>query len=298
MASAFQNHIVICGWNIRGARILTLLQTISKRPLLIVHNDLSVVLADVTVKDRLCFMQGDSTNPEVLKAAEVANAHSVLVLSDDTLGLGTDARSVQIALAVERIRSAVYSVVEVKDLRNKSHFSRTKVDDIVSDQKVAVCMVAQGIRHLNAHHDNANAEAILKQERSLLKVYHQLLNPFQPRTQVFRLELPLKEMASFTFAEVLQTGLTLGICALALVGYTRHEHRSPLVERAHWISWKTYSMNNPEPRKRIKDLWQGWPGEEFPLGVLYLGKATSNPETLAEALLKKLKANGARTPGA
>lgn len=294
MGTAFKNHIIICGWNGRGRNVVRVLQVLSRRPLLIVHTDMEAVLKDLKQRDRVCFMIGDPSRPEVLKAAEVAHAHSVLVLSDDSLGIGTDARSVQIALAVERIRSAVYSVVEVKDLRNKAHFSRTKVDDIVSEQKVAVCLVAQGIRHLNANggHGSEAEGRVSKKERELLKVYHQLLNPFQSRTQLYRLELSWQEASAYTFLKILQVGLTLGVCPVALVGYTRHEHRSTLLGRGGWVSWKTHSMSNPEPAKAIHELWEGWPGEEFPLGVLYLGTAGSSPEALAGELLQGLKKAG------
>lgn len=281
MNPVFRNHIVICGWNERGASIVTNLQALSKRPIVVLHDDISAVIGDVGKKSGLFIMKGDCSDRTTLEHADVGQAYSVLVLAIKSLGASADARSVQIALAVERIRTAVYTIVELKDIQNKQHFSWTKVDDLVTDQEIAVRIIAQSVRHLIKTGSNS---VLAESERKLLKLYRQLIDPQQDKSQIYRLDLEWDCGKHLTFSQILKMGLPLRTLPLAVVGFKRHRQPEAAGESAAWISWKGDVISNPPATARLSEIWPEWPSEMYPLGILVLASNRAAIQELTSAL--------------
>lgn len=281
MNPVFRNHIVICGWNRRAARVVSNLQALSKRPILIVHSDIDRSLADVGRRPGILIMRGDCSSREVLEKADVAQAYSVLVLALDELGDSADARSVQIALAVERIRTAVYTVVELRDIQNKSHFAWTKVDDLVTDQEIAVRVIAQAVRHIVQDDGSEDRE-----ERSLLGLYQQLIDPLHSGSQIYRVDLEWELVKHYTFEAIFKLGVTLGVLPLAPVGFRRHRQPETGGDEHAWVSWKGHVLSSPPKGIALSKIWGEWPSELSPLGILVLAKSREEAQRLAAALLK------------
>ncbi|MBN8548327.1 MAG: NAD-binding protein [Deltaproteobacteria bacterium] len=284
MNCVFRNHIVICGWNRRGKAVVENLQALSKRPILILHDDLKCVLKEVGSRPNVFLMQGDSSKASVLERADVARAYSVLVLALEKLGASADARSVQIALAVERIRTAVYTIVELKDIQNKQHFSWTKVDDLITDQEIAVRVLSQAVRHLMQ--DNADAPA-LQSERNLLKLYRQLIDPQQNSSQIYRIDLEWEAHKHLTFSEILVAGLRQRTLPLAVVGFKHHRQPEVTSSSGVWLSWKSDVIANPPPHTVLRDIWKVWPSDESPLGILVLAKSRAAALELCSSLINR-----------
>lgn len=284
MTSVFRNHIVICGWNRRGAAVIANLQGLSKRPILVLHDDVAAVIADVGKREGLFIMRGDCSDRSTLERADVAQAYSVLVLALESLGASADARSVQIALAVERIRTAVYTVVELKDIQNKQHFSWTKVDDLVTDQEIAVRVISQAVRHLMRQQDGST---LGHSERKLLDLYRQLIDPSESRSQIYRVDVEWKVGQALTFSQILSLGLSLQLLPLAVVGYKHHRQPEASSSGDVWLSWKCDVISNPPPGIQLGKIWQEWPSEMYPLGILMLAKTRQHAQQLSSALLAK-----------
>ena len=284
MKAVFRNHIVICGWNRRAKVIVENLQALSSRPILILHEELSVVLADVGSRRNLFLMQGDSSDRATLERADVGQAYSVLVLALEHLGASADARSVQIALAVERIRTAVYTIVELKDIQNKQHFSWTKVDDLVTDQEIAVRILSQAVRHLMRPQDDPSAA---QTERKLLELYRQLIDPQQNSSQIYRVDLGWEAHKHLTFARILNLGLSLRTLPVALVGFRHHRQPEVSTDNKIWLSWKSDVVSNPPAHVPLSKIWTEWPSDSSPLGILTVAKSRSAAQALSSSLSAK-----------
>ncbi|MCB0352460.1 MAG: NAD-binding protein [Bdellovibrionales bacterium] len=262
--NVFRGHYVICGWNKRGSTIISALRCLVDTPILVVNEEITQVMQEVQQFNEVYTLQGDCTQRHVLLAADVSEAKAVLVLAPDQEGSLADARSVKIALAVERIRTAVYTIVEVRDIQNKSHFTWTKVDDLITSDEISVRMIAQAVRH--TIDSQSLGDATLANERKFLKVYGQMVNPHQTRSQLFRAELDWRTAQQLCWGDLLSQALPLRVVPLALVGYLKHSHD---VRGIEWESWKTDTVSNPSPKKRFQEIWSAWP-EGYTLGVLML----------------------------
>lgn len=279
MDAVFKNHTIICNWNRRGPVIIDSLKSLGSRPILIVHTRPDEVIADIGSLDNVFVIPGDPSNHRVLMQADVPTAWSVIVLADYTLGLSADARSVQIALAVEKIQVSVHTVVELKDLRNKSHFQWTKVDELISDDDLGAKMIAQGVRHILAPGPAARGMA---DEGALIKLYQQLISPREEVAQLYRVSVRWADVRHLFFKEILETGLKKNILPLALCGYKRHEIAARPNQEA-WTSWKTDVRPNPDPRKTLTELWPEWPGDDYLLGVIAFAVTREHAEQLFSA---------------
>jgi voltage-gated potassium channel len=107
----FSNHIIICGWNFQGEKIVNdLLNNGSMR-----HREV-VVLANSSKRpsknEHADFVMGDPTQDEALIRAGVKNADSVIVLTDLTKQANeADAEALMIVLAVESINQNVHTSI-------------------------------------------------------------------------------------------------------------------------------------------------------------------------------------------
>lgn len=292
MALGFRGHIVICGWNSRTPVVLENLLPVTRRPIVVIHTDLEEIVRTFPDQRRLFLVCGDSAKPDVLVAADVAEAYSVMVFAQESMGISTDARSIEIALAVEKIRSAVYSVLEVRDLRNKRHFSWTKVDDMVSEQKIAVCLAAQSIRHLVSTACNDVDEQGFRntRERQFLDTYQRLIKPGHNEGQFNRIEIPWAVAQHSTFLDVLKFLTEQRISPVAFVGYKRHDVHSSVSTRLGISgSWKTDCLSNPPAKTKVSAIWEEWPSDDVPLGLLCIAQGVVDSETLGQQLTASLE---------
>ena len=99
----YDNHIIICGWNIQGKNIVK--QLLSPD---IIKSRAIVILANLSkrpsVDDKVDFISGDPTKEEDLMRAGIMNADTVIILTefrnDSNEGINPDAQAVLITLTV------------------------------------------------------------------------------------------------------------------------------------------------------------------------------------------------------
>ena len=127
----FSKHIIICGWNFQGKRIVKELQ----------NEDLKtkkniVILANLDTRpvqdEKIEFIKGEPTQDEDLINAGVKTASSVIVLSDLRKEANeADAEALMIVLAVESLNREVHTSVQILNSANRIHLERAHSDEII-----------------------------------------------------------------------------------------------------------------------------------------------------------------------
>jgi len=142
------NHIVVCGWNFQGDRIIAELmcsQVRTRREVVVLANCDTRPVKHESVE----FVSGDPTQDDSLVRAGVMRADSVIVLSDLTKAANeSDAEALMIVLAVESLNRAVHSCVQVANSANRIHFERAHADEIIClDQIGGNLVVSSALNH-------------------------------------------------------------------------------------------------------------------------------------------------------
>jgi voltage-gated potassium channel len=128
----FSDHIIICGWNFQGKKIVEKLYNADlkmKRNVVILANLDTRPVQDESVE----FIKGDPTQDEDLINAGVKRASSVIVLSDLRKEANeSDAEALMIVLAVESLNRQVHTSVQILNSDNRIHLERAHADEIIS----------------------------------------------------------------------------------------------------------------------------------------------------------------------
>jgi len=142
------SHIIICGWNFQGERIVGELL----RSGAAAHQGI-VLLADCETRpvknENVEFVRGDPTQDASLFRAGIKKAKSIIVLSDLTKSANeADAEALMIVLAVESLNRQVHSCVQIVNSSNRVHFERAHADEIIClDQIGGNLVVASALNH-------------------------------------------------------------------------------------------------------------------------------------------------------
>jgi len=185
--SSLSNHIVICGWNFQGDRIVGELLRSEVKP----HREI-VVLANHEIRpvkdERVEFVKGDPTQDEALIRAGIKRASSAIVLSDLTKPANeADSQALMIILAVESLNREVHSCVQIVNSSNQIHFERAHADEIICLDRIGGnLVVASALNHGTS------------------KVVSELLT-FDSGSEFYRYEGPLSEdLVGKEFSQVVQ----------------------------------------------------------------------------------------------
>ncbi|MGB2982436.1 MAG: NAD(P)-binding protein [Candidatus Bipolaricaulia bacterium] len=123
------DHVVICGWNKQGERIVEELEKADPCPGLVILAELSQRPVPNEDVDFVC---GDPTQDQDLRRAGVEQAQSVIILTDFSSNPNeADGRALLIALAVETLNPHTRTCVQVLNHTNRRHFERADVDEII-----------------------------------------------------------------------------------------------------------------------------------------------------------------------
>ena len=127
----FSKHIIICGWNFQGKRIVERLRNRDlkrRRNVVILANLDKRPVQDESVE----FIKGDPTQDKDLLDAGVKKASSVIVLSDLRKEANeADSEALMIVLAVESLNRSVHTSVQLLNLANRIHLERAHADEII-----------------------------------------------------------------------------------------------------------------------------------------------------------------------
>lgn len=137
-----KNHIVICGWNFRGHKIVEELRADPK-----CRTTALVILADIPEKPiddpEVYFINGE-VEPDTLQKANIDRAQAVIVLSDDKLdAYAKDAKTVLNTLTIESVNPDVYTCVELMEEKNVQHCQRAHADEIIVVGELSTNLLVQ-----------------------------------------------------------------------------------------------------------------------------------------------------------
>lgn len=147
-----KGHFVICGWNFRGHEIVAELRADQKSEEVPI-----VVIAELNEKplddSNLRFIRGE-VKPEILEKANLREAQTVIMLSDDHLDTRVrDARTILDTLTIKSLYPEVYVCVELIERKNVEHCERAKADEIIVVGELSTNLLVQaaldhGITHM------------------------------------------------------------------------------------------------------------------------------------------------------
>ncbi|RZT21988.1 MULTISPECIES: potassium channel family protein [Fictibacillus] len=125
-----KGHFVIIGWSEKAKYAISeIIET---------HPEIDIVLIDqlnvtpITHKN-VHYIQGDPSSESVLMQANINDAKSVLVFSDDSIqdSALADGKTLLVVTSVERLNQQIHSTVEIKKEENIKNFRHAKVDEFV-----------------------------------------------------------------------------------------------------------------------------------------------------------------------
>lgn len=140
------DHIVICGWNFQGEKIVheLIASNIDKDIVILARSEHRPVK-----EESVLFISGDPTQDEDLIRAGIKTAESVIILSDLRKSANeADAEALMITLAVESLNRATHTSVQVVNTDNRIHLERAHADEIIClDQMGGSLVVASAVNH-------------------------------------------------------------------------------------------------------------------------------------------------------
>jgi voltage-gated potassium channel len=133
------NHLILCGWNPNGGRILDSIQHLSngKKKELVLINEMKE--EDVTqLKNRyqqlnINFVSGDFTQEEILNKANIFEANTVIVIPNTTGSeVATyDEKTIFATLTIKSMDPNIRVVAYLLDRENLTHIKRANADEVV-----------------------------------------------------------------------------------------------------------------------------------------------------------------------
>jgi len=137
-------HIVLCGWNANGDKILEGFQTLAARTKskisVVLVNELSIeILNDLqfsyTTKHlTIDIVRGKFTQEQVLDKANISKAQSVIILADhsaDNTLANADERTILAVYTVANLNPSAHISVEILNKQNEQHLKNTSVENII-----------------------------------------------------------------------------------------------------------------------------------------------------------------------
>jgi voltage-gated potassium channel len=136
---SYRGHILVCGWNQYGERVVQgLLAADRVQAHIVLVNELSEEAAgeiisrlggDSTVR----YVRGDPAHEAVLERANVRQASAAVVLADASRGLAaaSDERTTLVTLTLKSLRPDLKVTAEALDYGSEAHLRRAGADDIV-----------------------------------------------------------------------------------------------------------------------------------------------------------------------
>lgn len=195
------DHVVICGWNETGKRLVSDLIQSNKDPDIVVlySNSTYPKLMDPNVH----YIEDDATTARGLELARMAFADVAVVLpdlSDNRASQDADARSILTILAIERINSDIHTIVELLNDENVYHVRNAGCDEVIVSGSYTGTMISQVV-----------------QFPGISDVFGSLFDPGEG-SQVYEIPLP-KEMVNKHFSEASTSLFESG--RGVLIGYRR-----------------------------------------------------------------------------
>lgn len=140
-----KDHVVICGWNSRGAYVVERLVD----DLASAHRSL-VLLADLEDSpvddERVFFFRGSPSSENDLKRANISEASAAVLLADESKGGSPediDSRTVLAALTIRALNPTLKMTAEVINPENIGHLNLAKVGEILDSDVLLGNLIAR-----------------------------------------------------------------------------------------------------------------------------------------------------------
>jgi voltage-gated potassium channel len=150
-----KDHIVICNWNEKGLAIIREAHAAiieDRRPIVIISESADSIRLpddeDVPEFEDVYLVQGDPTNPVILKRASVHQAYSAVVLVQAEEQEVADSKSILICMAIKSIcdeqnAEKTYITVEGVVTRYIDHLRKVGADEIISANDFTTLLLSQ-----------------------------------------------------------------------------------------------------------------------------------------------------------
>jgi voltage-gated potassium channel len=144
--ATMEHHVVICGWNESGFRLLQDLIQQPDAPHVVVLTDNDDI--PQFKHTHIFYIFQDPTTAEGLATARVRHADVVVILADPRAGApqDTDARTILTVLAVEQLRPAVHTIAELLLEDNIFHARNAGVDEVIIAGEFTGAMLSQAVQ--------------------------------------------------------------------------------------------------------------------------------------------------------
>ena len=144
------NHVVVCGWNENVEHLLSCMAQIVDE-----NKDDIVLINDLTedqlnsIKARfsnldLGFVRGDHSNESTLKLANLKEASSVIVISDDSIPEDDD-KTILTTLTVKNLFPNLKVVAYVTERKKIPYLKRANADEVITDENFKSFLAATHI---------------------------------------------------------------------------------------------------------------------------------------------------------
>lgn len=187
------NHIIIIGWGRKTESAVKELLESDGIGEVVIIDSLPISPIDLTV-GRVHYIQGDPTEEETFEKANVSKSKSVIIFSDDKIQDYSlqDAKTLSIAITVERVAPKVHTTVEIMAEKHVANFSHVKVDEFILSQQTISSLAVRSAMY-----------------KGVSKIYSQLMSR-QHGEDLYKIEKKEKWLTyRDAFLDLLQDGATL-----------------------------------------------------------------------------------------
>lgn len=187
------NHFIIIGWGRKTESAVKELLESDGIGEVVIIDSLPISPIDLTV-GRVHYIQGDPTEEETFEKANISKSKSVIIFSDDKIQDYSlqDAKTLSVAITVERVAPKVHTTVEIMAEKHVSNFSHVKVDEFILSQQTISSLAVRSAMY-----------------KGVSKIYSQLMSR-QHGEDLYKIEKKEKWLTyRDAFLDLLQDGATL-----------------------------------------------------------------------------------------
>jgi len=146
-------HLVLCNWSPRALDWIREVHSgivADQRPVVIVHDTPDEVVLpdklDEAAFNDVYIVKGDPVNEVILRRAKVAQAHSVVILSDDRQEQHADGKTIVCCIAVKNVcehERQPNIVAECQDPKYRAHMRKAGADEVISAADFGLRLIAR-----------------------------------------------------------------------------------------------------------------------------------------------------------
>ncbi|PUB16716.1 TrkA family potassium uptake protein [Paenisporosarcina sp. OV554] len=150
LAFTHENHIIIVGWGKKTETAVEEILSSDSFSEIVIIDTLPTSPIDVAI-DRVHYVQGDASEEETFTRANIKKSKSVIIFADDTIQVPSlrDAKTLTIAITVERLAPHVHTTVELMTKKQIANFSHVKVDEFILSQETTSLLAVRSAMHQN-----------------------------------------------------------------------------------------------------------------------------------------------------